>query len=141
MSLLAMLWTVRHRWPVGARFTFNFYWHWAQLLLLHPGEPLVTILRREGVTQVDPLLMVLYGITLFPLAEELRAADLRLLYPFYMDDAAFDSSTQRSSHLLNMLMERELDRGCFPEPDKSLSILNTPGNEEKARREFEAKRL
>ena len=35
---LAMLWTVRHRWPAGARFTFNCYRHWAQLLLHHPGS-------------------------------------------------------------------------------------------------------
>ena len=34
--------------------------------------------------------MVLYGITLVPLAEELRSADLGLLFPFYADDAAFD---------------------------------------------------
>ena len=50
LSRLEMLWTVRHLWPVGARFTFNCYRHWAQLLLRQPGEPLVTILSREGVT-------------------------------------------------------------------------------------------
>ena len=36
--------------------------------------------------------MVLYGITLFPLAEELRVADPGLLLPFYVDDAVFDVS-------------------------------------------------
>ena len=35
------------------------------------GELPVTILSRQGVTQGDPLSMVLYGITLAPLAEEL----------------------------------------------------------------------
>ena len=30
---LVMLWTVRHRWPAGARFAFNCYRHRAQLLL------------------------------------------------------------------------------------------------------------
>ena len=29
LSRLAMMWTVRHRWPVGARFTFNCYRRWA----------------------------------------------------------------------------------------------------------------
>ena len=29
LSRLLMLWTVRHRWPVGTSFTFNFYRHWA----------------------------------------------------------------------------------------------------------------
>ena len=75
LSRLVMLWTVRHRWPAVAIFAFNCYKHWAQLLPRQPGEPSVTILIREGVTQGDLLSMVLYGITLVPLAEELRAAD------------------------------------------------------------------
>ena len=37
LSRLEMLWTVRHRWPAGARFAFNCYKHWAQLLLHQPG--------------------------------------------------------------------------------------------------------
>ena len=87
-----MLWTVRHRWPTGDRFAFNFYRHWAQLLLYQPREPPVTILSREGVTHGDPLPVVLYGITLVPLVEELRVADPVLLLPFYVDDAAFNGS-------------------------------------------------
>ena len=46
LSRLAMLWTVRHRWSVGARFAFNCYMHWAQLILRQTGEPPVTILSR-----------------------------------------------------------------------------------------------
>ena len=86
---MAMMWTVRHHWPAGARFAFNFYRHWAQFLLRQPGEPPVIILSREGVTQVNPLSIFLYGITLVPLSEKLRAADLGLLYLFYADDVAF----------------------------------------------------
>ena len=127
LSRLAMLWTVRYRWPVGVRFPFNCYRHWAQLLLRQPGEPPVTILSREGVTQGDPLTMVLYGINLIPLAKELRAADLGLLSPFHADDAAFGGSTRQSAHLLKLLMRRGLDHGCFPKPDKSLFILGTLG--------------
>ena len=37
LSLLAMLWTVRHHWPARARFAFNCYMHWEQLLLRQPG--------------------------------------------------------------------------------------------------------
>ena len=29
LSRLEMMWTVRHLWPTGARFAFNFYKHWA----------------------------------------------------------------------------------------------------------------
>ena len=79
LSRLAMLWNARHRWPSGARFTFNCYMCWAQLLLSQLGEPPVTILSIEGVTQGYPLSMVLYGITLVRLAEELRAADPGIL--------------------------------------------------------------
>ena len=106
-----MLWTVWHRWLAGARFAFNFYRHWAQLLLRRLGEPLVTILSQEGVIHRDSLLMVLYGITLVPLDEELRAADSGLLSSFCADDAAFDGSERRSTQLLNMLMKRGPDQG------------------------------
>ena len=82
LSRLEILWTVQHRWTAGARFAFNCYKHWAQLLLRQPGEFPVTILSIEGVTQGDPLSIVLYGITLTPLAEELRSADSGLLAPF-----------------------------------------------------------
>ena len=92
LSRLEMLWTVQHCWLARARFALNCYKHWAQLLLRQPRELPVTILSREGVTQGDSLSMVLYGITLVPLAEELRAADPGLLSPFYSADADFGGS-------------------------------------------------
>ena len=125
LSRLAMMWTVRHRWPAGARFVFNCYKHWAQRLLRQPEEFPVTILNREGVTEGDPLSMVLYGITLAPLTEELRAADPGLLSPFYANDAAFDGSAQRSAQLLKMLMRRGPDRVYFPKSAKSHFISYT----------------
>ena len=60
--------------------------------------------------------MVLYGITLVPLAKEFRTADPGLLSPFYADDAAFDGSARRSTQLLKMLMKRGTDQGYFPKP-------------------------
>ena len=134
LSRLAMLWTVRHCWPVGERFAFNFYRNWVQLLLHQPGEPPVTIMSKEGVIQGDPLLMVLYGITLVSLAEELRAADTGLLSPFYNDDGVFDGLARQSAQLLNLLMKRGPDRGYFPDWDKSLFVSDTPGQEEAEKR-------
>ena len=69
--------------------------------------------------------MVLYGITLVPLAEELRATGLGLLSPFYANDAAFDGSAQRITYILKMLTKRGPDRGYLPETAKSLFILDT----------------
>ena len=85
--------------------------------------------------------MVLYGITLVPLAEEFRAADPGLFSPFYADDVAFDGSAQRSAQLLKLLMNRGPDRGYFPEPAKSLFISETPGQEAATKREFLAEGL
>ena len=80
--------------------------------------------------------MVLYGITLVPLAEELCAADLGILSPFYTDDAAFDGSAQRSTQLLNLLMKRGPNQGYLPKLAKSLLILDTLGQEEAEKWEF-----
>ena len=141
LSRLEMLWTVRHRWTAGARFAFNCYKHWAQLLLRQPGDFPVTILSREGVTQGDPLSMVFYGITLAPLAEELQAADPGLLSPFYAVDTAFDGLERRSAQLLKLLMRKGPDRGYLPDLAKSLFILDTLGQEAAAKREFEVEGL
>ena len=85
--------------------------------------------------------MVEYITTLVPLVEELRAADPGILSPFYTDDVAFNCLAQRSAQLLKLLMERGPGRGYFPEPAKSLSISDTPGQEEVTRREFTAEGL
>ena len=81
-------------------------------------------------------MVVLYRITLAPLAEELRAADRGLFAPFNADDAAFNGLSRQSAQLLNMLMKRGPDRGYLPDPAQSLFISDTPGQEEAAKREF-----
>ena len=73
--------------------------------------------------------MVLYGITLAPLAEELCTADPGLLYPFYANDAAFGGSVRHSAQLIKLLMKRGPDQGYLPEPAKSLFITDTPRKE------------
>ena len=91
------MWAVRHFWPVRASFAFNFYRYWKELILRQPGGTPVTILSQEGVTQGDHILMVLYGITLVPLAKDLKAADPGLLSPFYAENVLFDGSAQKSA--------------------------------------------
>ena len=54
--------------------------------------------------------MVLYGITLVPLAEDLRAAAPGLLSPFYVDGRAFGGFSRQSAQLLKILMERGPDQ-------------------------------
>ena len=113
MIRLEMLWTVHHHWQAGAMFAFNCYMHWSQLLLCQPGDALVIILSLEGVIQGDPISMLLYGITLVPLEEDLKDMDLTVMSHFCADDAAFDGLTRRSVAQLKMLMDRGPDRGYF----------------------------
>ena len=77
-----MMWTVRHSCPAEARFLFNCYKYWTQILLLQPEEPPVTLLIPEGITLGDTLSVVLYWITLVSPVEELRDEDLTLLSLF-----------------------------------------------------------
>ena len=85
--------------------------------------------------------MVLYGITLAPLAEELRAADQGLISSFYADDVALDGLARFSAQLLKLLMKRGPDRGYFTKPANSLFVLDTTGQKEVTRREFAAEGL
>ena len=52
---LEVLLTVHNCWLEGTRFAFNCCKHWAQLLIHQPGDPPVTLLIQEAVTQGDPL--------------------------------------------------------------------------------------
>ena len=81
--------------------------------------------------------MVLYGITLVLLVEELMDAYYNLLSPFYNDDAEFDRSARRSAAQLRLLMDWGSDWGYFHDPAKYLFITDNPDEKEETRREFE----
>ena len=55
--------------------------------------------------------MVLYGVTLVPLVEELWEADPGILTPLYVDDATFEGLSRRSAQMLKLLMKRVRTRG------------------------------
>jgi hypothetical protein len=61
LSRKGMLWTVRHWWPGGFRMAFNCYRHSAQLVLRWRNGKCQILLSEEGVTQGNPLAMILYG--------------------------------------------------------------------------------
>ena len=76
-----MLWMVRYHWTEGVRFSLNCYKYWAHIILRRLVIPQVTPQRQEGLTQGYLFSIVLYGITLVPLAEEIQEEDLGLLTP------------------------------------------------------------
>ena len=49
--------------------------------------------------------MVIYGVTIITLVDELQAEDLGLLTPFYTDDTAFYGSSRCSKQILNMTLD------------------------------------
>ena len=57
-----MLWTVRHKWPSGARFSFNCYRHWATLVIRAGYGTGNFLYSKEVVTQGYTLEMVAYGL-------------------------------------------------------------------------------
>ena len=76
------------------------------------------LLSKEGVTQGDPLAMVLYGITLLPLAELLRMACPTVLHPWYADNAAMQGTPEEVSKCFQILIRLGPMFGYFPEPEK-----------------------
>ena len=58
-----MLWAVRNGWTSGAQFTYNFYRHWATLVVRDTGDGSGHFLHsKEGVNQGDPLAIIEYEI-------------------------------------------------------------------------------
>ena len=136
LQRLAMLWTVRHRWAAGARFALNCYRHSALLVLRDPGNQAHFLLSKEGVTQGDPLSMVLYGLALLPLCDTLRRYDREVLQPWYADDAAMHGKASRAARVLRELCRIGTHRGYYPEPAKSWFVC-TEAEEPAARKVFE----
>jgi hypothetical protein len=125
----SMLNTVRHRWASGARFAFNCYRHSAQLVCRRRGDTGEILLSMEGVTQGDPLAMILYGIALTPLAEGLRRDVPGCLQPWYADDAAASGKVSDVARVMELLMERGPHRGYFLEVSKSIVVCQATERE------------
>ena len=77
--------------------------------------------------------MVLYEITLVPLAEDLRDVYPTLLSPVYANYAAVYGLKRSSAAQQWLLMDQGLDRGYFPNPSKSLFTEDNPEDEDAVR--------
>jgi len=124
LSQKAALWTVQHCWPHGSRFAFNCYQHAAQLVIHCLVRPCSVILSQEGVTQGDPISMVIYGVALTPLTETVRQQLPATLQAWYADDSAFGGTAPDIAAAMRTILERGPSRGYFPEPSKSILICN-----------------
>ena len=70
--------------------------------------------------------MVIFGIPLTPMKEELHTADLDLMGTFYAENTIFDSLAQRSAHLMRLFLDQGTNQGYLSDLEKFLHIRNTP---------------
>ena len=68
-----MIRAFQFEWHSGTRFTFNCYQHWSTLVIRNTGGGQFPQ-TKEGVTQGEPLAMILYSIGILPLIRKLQAA-------------------------------------------------------------------
>ena len=120
----AVLWAVRFEWPSGARFAFNFYRHWATVVIRAGDGTGHLLFSKEGVTQGDPVDMVVYGMGIFPLIRELWQAHPGVTQPWYVDyDEARGIFGRIWRHLDDMIVRGPL-QGYLPEPTKSILVMS-----------------
>jgi hypothetical protein len=81
-----MLWIARHEWPTAFHFVFNCYQHHALLVVHSSSGKRFFLYSKVGVTQGDPLSMVLYGLSTLPLIRELKVVYSELFHVWFADD-------------------------------------------------------
>jgi hypothetical protein len=118
-----MLWTIRHEWPSGARFSFNCYQHWATLVIRNKGGDTVFLLSREGVTQGDPLAMVGYGVGVPPLIRRLKEEFPCVSQPWYANNAGAGAGFTDILAFFERLKEIGPRYGYYPEASKSILVV------------------
>ena len=92
---------------------------------------------KEGMTQGDPLAMIVYRIGILPLINNLKHDIPDVIQPWYADkDIALGTSTRIETYL-NSLTRQGLGRGYYTELSKSVLIAH-PENLE-SRNEFGAR--
>lgn len=88
-----MLWIIRHEWPEGARSAHNCYRRRSHLMVRGMnGDKAQWIFSMAGITQGDPLSMILYGLGLLPLCRSLRSLVPDTIQPWYADEAGVGGS-------------------------------------------------
>ena len=98
------------------------------------GSPEI-LLSKEGTTQGDPLAMLMYGIGMLPLNKELSEILILAIQIWYADDSGCVGRLKEIRKWFDLLMEKGLKYGYFPEPSKCVLIIKE-GFEDLAREYF-----
>ena len=118
-----ILWTVRHLWPHGVSFVFNYYRHWSSLVLRNGNGTASFLHSKEGMTQGDPLVMIAYGIGILPLIKNPKREipDATQLW-YAAADGDLGTFTRLATYF-DSLTRQGPGRGYYPEPPKSVLIV------------------
>ena len=119
-----MLWTVRHLWPSGACFVFKCYCHHSSTVLKSWDGMANITHTKEGVTQVDPLAMVAYGIVIFPLIKYLKSTYPDVMQPWYAGKSGALGTFNNLELCFKALNRNRPAQGYNPEPTKSILFVH-----------------
>ena len=116
-----VLWNVRVLWPRCSRFLFNTYQGYSTIWVSGCSD---RILSKEGVTQGDPLSMLLYAIAVLPLIQSL-SDNTWWTQNWYADDSSCVATLRNLKDWFSLLSERGPEFGYFPEPSKTVLVVDT----------------
>lgn len=121
-----MLYVVRYKWPAGALFAFNCYKHHSQLVVrmtTTTGEATrATLYSKTGVTQGDPLAMILYGLGLLPLIKKLKGSFADLKHLWFADDGQAGGPIRTLEEYFKLVRRIGPYYGYFLNPRKCVII-------------------
>ena len=120
VNRVAALWNARVLWPRCSRYLFNTYRGYASLLLQDGSK---SLLSKEGVTQGDPLSMMLYAVAVLPLIRSLRAPG-KWTQNWYADDSSCVADLRSLRAWYEELSHRGPDYGYHPEPSKTVLVVD-----------------
>lgn len=112
LNRVTALWNVLILWPRCSRFLFNTYRGHAALIIHGSNESLYS---REGVTQRDPLSMLIYAVAILPLIESLSYGNIQ---SWYADDSSCVANLKDLCDWFDKLCDLDPDYGYYPEPIK-----------------------
>ena len=125
LNRINMLWTIRHEWPAGARFTLNCYCHHGTLLCSAPDGTSFKIPSRAGITRCDLLVMLIYDGGLMPMVRQLKEVHPHAVQPWYADDAGSADHFDEIEAFFKDLAKIGPDFGYFPGPSKGILIVRS----------------
>ena len=119
LNRVAALWNARVLWPCCSRFLFNTYHGYAALFLQGSSDYL---LSREGVTQGDPLSMMLYAVAILPLICSLKNPK-RWIQNWYADDSPCVATLPSLHAWFSQLLSSGPAFGYLPQLAKTILVV------------------